>query len=156
LLTRPLPPDNSESVRGASRCHHCRKAELDTKEAVSNGLRLIRVRYGLPFAELPDLHVPRLSCFLSFLLLVGQERPMVVFPRRQGSRDEEGMCDLVRMSKRQRWEFALSCASIKRNLPSGCGLHSPSLAAQWERTASSSPPPYPPTTSILLLARWHR
>jgi len=41
----------------------------------------------------------------------------------------------------ERWELAHSLSSIKRNLPTGCIRHLPSLRSSWERNAFSPPPP---------------
>jgi len=129
----------------AQTCRSCRKAEQDTRETVVNGLRLIRIRFRLPYSECPDLEPSGLNRYLSFLLLQGQKRASVPFPRRQATeRDCTGFLPLSRMGKRMRWEFAHSVASIKRNLPRGCRFHTPSYADSWKKTAFSNPPPSSP------------
>nr|WAK77866.1 MAG: hypothetical protein [Botourmiaviridae sp.] len=136
------PPDNSASGSGVKRCHGCRKATSDTKQVVHNGLQLIRVRYGIPYVELPDCEVSELSRLLSFLLLQGKERSPVAFPRRQvGGKDVNGLCNLQRLCRRSRWELAHSMNSIKRNLASGCKRHTPSKSGDWVRQVCSKPPP---------------
>ncbi|QGY72570.1 RNA dependent RNA polymerase [Plasmopara viticola lesion associated ourmia-like virus 40] len=129
----------------AQTCRSCRKAVLDTRETVVNGLRLIRIRFRLPYSECPDLEPSDLNRYLSFLLLQGQKRASVAFPRRQSTtRDSSGFLTLSRMGKRARWEFAHSVASIKRNLPQGCRFHTPSCADAWKASAFSNPPPSSP------------
>jgi len=110
---------------------------------VHNGLQIVRIRYGIPYVELPDLEVDRLGSYLQYLLLQGKVRASVIFPRVHGRRDEEGLVSLNRLSRNNRWEFAHSVNSIKRNLPSGCRLHVPSGRSKWESNAFSSPPPPP-------------
>lgn len=143
----PLSATSDKSARGSEvqTCLSCRKAEADTRVSVSNGLRLIRIRYGIPYSELPDLKVIELDRYLRFLLLEGQERPCVKFPRRQrpGKADEDGVLPLERLWRRQRWEFAHSVASLKRNLPAGCRRCSPSKLSEWRQTVTRSPPPLP-------------
>jgi len=107
---------------------------------VHNGLQIIRVRYGIPYVELPDLSVDRLGSYLQYLLLQGKVRASVKFPMCHGRRDSEGLVRLKRLSRKERWEFAHSVNSIKRNLPSGCRLHVPSGRSKWESNAFSSPP----------------
>jgi hypothetical protein len=109
-------------------------------ETIRNGLRLLRVRYGLPYCELPDLEPSQLGRYHLFLLGQGKERTSVPFPRRQ-RRGENGLCSLQRLRRHERWEFALSVASIKRNLPSGCRRHTPSGRSAWEQNAFSQPQP---------------
>jgi len=135
------PPDKSASGSGVKRCPVCSRAERETKQVVHNGLQLLRVRYGLPYCELPDCEVSELSRLLSFLLLQGKERPSVVFPRRAKETSNDGLCTLQRLGRRHRWELAHSMASIKRNLPAGCLLHTPSKQGSWISLACSQPPP---------------
>nr|WPR16918.1 MAG: RNA-dependent RNA polymerase [Mbeech associated botourmia-like virus 2] len=137
------PPDNSASGSGVKRCYHCTRAEVDTKETIHNGLLLLRVRYGLPYSELPDSDPSTLGRFLSFLLLQGKERTSVAFPRRQRP-GKNGLCNLQRMCRRERWELAHSVSSIKRNLPRGCHIHTPSSQSTWEKNVTSKPPPSSP------------
>nr|UVB78516.1 RdRp [Beticola ourmia-like virus 1] len=134
---------NSSSGSRAQTCRLCLRTERDTREAISNGLRLIRIRFGLPNSELPDLEPSRLGMFLSYLLLSGKERASVRFPRRQ-RQGVDGLCRLERLWRRERWEFAHSVSSLKRNLPSGCRLHSSSVRSAWEANAFSNPPPPSP------------
>lgn len=139
------PVDKSACGSTGQTCHSCRKAERDTRVSVSNGLRLIRIRFGLPFSELPDLEVKDLDRYLLFLLLQGTERPACPFPRRQkpSRASADGITPLERLWKRERWEFAHSVSSLKRNLPAGCGFHKPSKRSEWSSNACKSPPPLP-------------
>jgi len=136
-------PDNSASGSGVKRCCACSKSLRITKEVIHNGLQLLRTRYGLPYCELPDCDPSSLGRFHVFLLEQGKERASVLFPRCQ-RRGENGLCRLQRLSRRQRWELALSVASIKRNLPAGCATHTPSARPAWEQNVSSSPPSLDP------------
>nr|WAK77925.1 MAG: hypothetical protein [Botourmiaviridae sp.] len=133
-----------KSARGCEvkRCTDCLKAERDTKQVIHNGLQLVRIRYGLPYSELPDCEPKDLSRLLSFLLLQGKERHPVAFPRRQvKGKGIDGLCRLQRLGKRQRWTLAHSVSSIKRNLPAGCRFHTPSRREEWVSSACSIPPP---------------
>nr|WAK77878.1 MAG: hypothetical protein [Botourmiaviridae sp.] len=135
-------PDNSASGSGIKRCCACSRAERDTKQVIHNGLQLLRVRYGLPYSELPDCEVGELSRLLSYLLLQGKERPSVAFPRRQSKGTGiDGLCNLQRLDRRSRWELAHSMSSIKKNLPAGCLRCTPSKQEEWESLACSQPPP---------------
>jgi hypothetical protein len=139
---RGSPPDNSASGSGVKRCHRCSLSASGNKQVVHNGLQLLRVRYGLPYCELPDCEISELNRLLSFLLLQGKERPSVAFPRRQvRGTENDGLCRLQRLDRRSRWELAHSMASIKRNLPAGCAAHTPSKQDSWEDLACSQPPP---------------
>lgn len=131
---------NSVSGSDSKLCRECVKSILRTKEVVKNGLRLIRIRFGLPNSELPDLEPSQLGRFLSYLLLQGKERTPVAFPRRQRL-GENGLCNLQRLCRRDRWELAHSVNSVKRNLPSSCRWHTPSARPSWEKNAFSNPPP---------------
>nr|WPR16831.1 MAG: RNA-dependent RNA polymerase [Moss associated botourmia-like virus 18] len=137
------PVDNSASGSTVKRCSQCAQHTRLTKETIHNGLLLLRVRYGLPYSELPDCDPSNLGRFLSFLLLQGKERASVVFPRRQRF-GEDGLCTLQRLCRAERWELAQGCSSIKRNLPSGCSRHTPSVRKQWEASACSPPTPNSP------------
>lgn len=108
---------------------------------VHNGLQIIRIRYGIPYVELPDLEVSHLSSYLQYLLLQGKVRASVNFPMCHGRRDSEGLISLKRLSRQHRWEFAHSVNSIKRNLPPGCRLHVSSGRSMWDSNAFSTPPP---------------
>jgi len=81
---------------------------------------------------------------LRFLLLEGQERPSVAFPRRQFRADSEGFLPLKRMFRRERWELAHSLASLKRNLPAGCRRCTPTQLDEWRRRVSTPSPPSSP------------
>lgn len=107
-------------------------------------MTLLRIRYGLPYCELPDVTPGELNRLLSFLLLQGKERPSVVFPRRQGRERNDGLCCLQRLGRMERWALAHSLSSIKRNLPAGCRAHTPSSRPQWESNATSQHPPSSP------------
>jgi len=126
----------------AKTCRSCLRANYDTRETISNGLRLIRIKYGLPYVELPDLRPGELSRFLSFLLLQGRQRPSVKFPRRQRP-SSDGLSTLQRLRKHERWELAHSVSSIKRNLPAGCLLCANTERSSWEANAFSLPPSPP-------------
>jgi len=144
---QPSGPHTAASVKPntgseAQTCRRCLRNDRDTRETISNGLRLIRIRYGLPHTELPDLRPSDLTKYLSFLLLQGQKRASVPFPRSQRGRDKEGFSNLQRMWKHERWEFAHSVASIKRSLPGGCQFHSTSARPAWQQVAFSTPPPH--------------
>jgi hypothetical protein len=134
------PPGNSASGSGVKRCSGCARASRETKETVHNGLQLLRVRYGLPYSELPDCDPTDLGRFHLFLLGQHKERMSVPFPRRQRP-GENGLCSLQRLRRHERWELALSVASIKRNLPAGCSRCTPSMQSQWLGNACSQPPP---------------
>ncbi|QGY72581.1 RNA dependent RNA polymerase [Plasmopara viticola lesion associated ourmia-like virus 51] len=128
----------------AKPCYECTKYTRDEKVIVTNGLRLVRIRFGIPQTELPDLAVSELPRYLLFLLNAGKVRTSVPFPRKQSftrSGENDGLCQLQRLCRRDRWNLAHSLNSIKRNLPSGCRWHTPSARPEWERTAFSSPPP---------------
>jgi len=137
---KATPPDNSASGSGVKRCSACSRSARETKETVHNGLQLLRVRYGLPYCELPDCEPAALGRFHLFLLGQGKARASVLFPRRQRP-GENGLCRLQRLCRKERWELALSAASIKRNLPAGCARHTPSGYSQWLENACSQPPP---------------
>lgn len=51
---------------------------------------------------------------------------------------------LQRLRRHERWELALSVASIARNLPAGCARCTPSARSKWEENAFSKPPPQSP------------
>jgi len=135
--------NNSSRGLTVKRCVDCSRCNRLTKETIHNGLLLIRVRYGLPYSELPSCNPGELSRFLSFLLLQGKERASVAFPRRQ-RRGDDGLCFLQRLRRHERWELAHAVSSIKRNLPSGCMRHTPSVRQQWEANVLSQPQPSSP------------
>nr|WAK77847.1 MAG: hypothetical protein [Botourmiaviridae sp.] len=153
-VTRPV--DNSTSGSTVKRCFECSQSDRFTKETIHNGMQLLRVRYGLPYAELPDCKPVELSRFLSFLLLQGKERTSVAFPRRQkkiqknttNCEEKIGLCSLQRLCRRDRWALAHGCSSIKRNLPKSCKRHTPSARQAWEANACSQPP-FPPSSGYL-------
>jgi len=134
------PPDNSASGSGVKRCAECSRITRQTKEAIRNGLTVLRVRYGLPYVELPDCEPSQLGRFHQFLLEQGKERTSVPFPRRQRP-GENGLSRLERLRRHERWELALSVASIKRNLPTSCVRHTPSARPAWEQAVFSQPQP---------------
>jgi len=136
------PSNNSASGLEVKRCISCSASERDTKTVIRNGLSLIRIRYGLPYSELPDLSPSQLGRYHLFLLEQGKVRTSVPFPRRQRF-EENGLCYLQRLRRHERWELALSVASIKRNLPSSCSRHTPSARPAWEASVLSQPPPLP-------------
>jgi len=146
-VTRPV--DNPTSGSTVKRCFECSQSARLTKETIHNGMQLLRVRYGLPYAELPDCTSMELSRFLSFLLLQGKERTSVAFPRQQkkikkntiNCEEKTGLCSLQRLCRRDRWALAHGCSSIKRNLPKSCRRHTPSARKAWEANACSQPPP---------------
>ncbi|QJT73676.1 RNA-dependent RNA polymerase [Botrytis cinerea ourmia-like virus 10] len=142
LPTKREPLPKSASGGKVKRCTRCVKATTDTKETIHNGLLIIRARYGIPYCELPDSDPRDLSRFLNFLLLQGQVRASVAFPRRQiWDRVDSDLCRLQRLGRMERWELAHSVSSIKRNLPAGCSVHTPSARSKWEQNALSHPPP---------------
>nr|UYL94563.1 MAG: RNA-dependent RNA polymerase [Botourmiaviridae sp.] len=130
-------------VYGSSRCE-CRQNALHTLMAVRSGLRIVRLKYGLPYSELPDAVEDRLSDYLSYLLAQGKVRATVFFPRRQGRPDGEGLVSLQKLGRKERWEFAHTLNSFKRNLPQGCRLHTSSKAREWSSRAFSTPTPTSP------------
>jgi len=126
------------------RCPDCIKSDRGIKETILNGLRVIRIRFSIPYAELPELETINLGRYLQYNLGAGKERASAVFPRAQGAEDEHGLRNLKRLGRRQRWEFAHSVNSLKRNFPPGCRRHTPSSRSAWESRAFSSPPPTSP------------
>nr|UYL94587.1 MAG: RNA-dependent RNA polymerase [Botourmiaviridae sp.] len=138
-------PDKSASGSGVQTCRICRRVDHDTRVSIQNGMRLIRIRYGIPYSELPDLKPSSLDRYIRFLLLEGQTRPSVPFPRRQRRQRgcEEGLSTLQRLWRRERWEFAHSMASLKRNLPRECPRCVTSQRDAW-RHRVTNPPPLPP------------
>jgi hypothetical protein len=127
---------------GSAPCSKCATHTRDTKTAIANGLRLIRVRFGIPNSELPDLSPSNLSRYHIYMLGKGKVRDPCPFPRRQSSRrDKFGLCKLQRLSRAQRWELAMSIASLKRALPPPCKRHTPSSRDSFVRRVTSSPPP---------------
>jgi len=134
------PSHNSASGCEVKRCSACLRATRETKETIHNGLQLLRVRYGLPYCELPDCEPSSLGRFHLFLLGQGKVRTSVPFPRRQRP-GENGLCTLQRLRRHERWELALSVASIKRNLPAGCSRCTPSVQKSWYNSVRSQPPP---------------
>nr|WPR16727.1 MAG: RNA-dependent RNA polymerase [Dracophyllum associated botourmia-like virus 70] len=135
------PHDNSARGSCVKRpCRLCSRTERQVKETIHNGMTLLRVRWGIPYCELPDVTPSLLGRYLAFLLLQGKERTSVEFPRRQRLGDD-GLCSLQRLCRRDRWALAHSLSSIKRNLPKGCHLHTPSSRHSWETAATSQPPP---------------
>jgi hypothetical protein len=153
VLARQLRGSRTPTLRGSSdnstpgsedkRCSTCLLQARRTKETIHNGMQLIRIRYGIPYCELPDCNPSDLSSYLSFLLLQGKVRDPVKFPRRQvfDRSGESGLCKLQRLCRRNRWGLAHSLSSIKRNLPPGCVRHMPSQRSKWEQNAVSQPPP---------------
>ncbi|QKI79890.1 RNA-dependent RNA polymerase [Erysiphe necator associated ourmia-like virus 60] len=130
-------------VYGSSRCE-CNTVALHTKMAVQNGLRIVRLKYGLPYSELTDAVGDHLSDYLSYLLAQGKVRASVSFPRRQVRPDGDGLVSLARLGRKERWEFAHTLNSFKRNLPQGCRRCTPSKRDEWARRAFSQPPPTSP------------
>nr|UJQ91975.1 MAG: putative RNA-dependent RNA polymerase [Botourmiaviridae sp.] len=148
---RVLSAPRKSTGGGGENCLLCRKAVQKTKAVVSTGLRLIRVRFGIAPGESLIEDPGRLTDYLSFLQQSGSERPSCCFPRRQGRPDGEGLVALIRLGRKERWEFALSVASLKRSLPTGCVVHLPSSYAKWaERRFSPQPPPDPQYVTFCL------
>nr|WOZ03708.1 RNA-dependent RNA polymerase [Ustilaginoidea virens botourmiavirus virus 8] len=137
---------NSACGSWVKRCRACSKAERDTKASLSNGFKLIRIRYRLGGGELPDLNPSELGKFLNFLLCTGKERTSVIFPRQQTkTKESDGLLGLKRLCRKDRWGLAHSVNSLRRNLPAGCPRCTPSRAAEFRtRQCSSSPPPSSP------------
>nr|WAK77891.1 MAG: hypothetical protein [Botourmiaviridae sp.] len=143
-VKRPGPLDNSVTGSRVKPCLECSRYTRSVKEMIRNGLLIIRVRYGIPYSELPDLEAADLGRYLTFLQGRGKVRPSVPFPRRQRP-GENGLCDrLQRLMRHERYELALSVASIKRSFPKSCPHHTPSARPEWERNALSPPPPTSP------------
>nr|WAK77957.1 MAG: hypothetical protein [Plasmopara viticola lesion associated ourmia-like virus 41] len=130
-------------VYGSSRCE-CDKVARDTKMAVQGGLRIVRLKYGIPYVELTDAVADHLGDYLSYLLAQGKVRTTVSFPRRQARPDGDGLVSLQRLGRKERWEFAHTLNSFKRNLPLGCRRCTPSKRDEWARRAFSKPPPTSP------------
>jgi len=128
---------------GGSNCSHCRQANLRTKIVLETGFRLIRARFGISPSELPVMKPGDLSVYLSFLQQYGHPRSHVVFPFCQGRPDREGFLTRKRLGRMERWELALSIASLKRSLPNSCSVHSESPLDAWRATRFSIPPPPP-------------
>jgi hypothetical protein len=139
-------PSIPKGARVQSKCS-CRRAEHDNREALARGLKVIRVRFSIPDGELPFLEAGDLSRYLTPLQNPGrQPRPSTPFPRRQVSFDSDFPV-LLRLGRRERWELALSVASLKRGLrPTNCPSHPlPSKKDEWfARACPSSPPPATP------------
>jgi len=144
LLQRSAPGftlDNSASGSKVKPCLGCRRATQDTKACLENGLKLVRIRFRLSPCELPELGPSDLSKYLLFLCGQGKGRPPCPFPRAQTQRGKDGLCGLQRLCRRDRWAFAHSLNSLKRNLPAGCKRHTPTSAGSFqERQCTSSPP----------------
>jgi len=130
-------------VYGSSRCE-CDLVARHTKMAVQSGLRIVRLKYGIPYVELTDAVGDHLSDYLSYLLAQGKVRASVSFPRRQVRPDGDGLVSLSRLGRKERWEFAHTLNSFKRNLPQGCRRCTPSKRDDWARRAFSQPPPTSP------------
>jgi len=130
-------------VYGSSRCE-CDTVARHTKMAVQSGLRIVRLKYGIPYVELTDAVGDHLSDYLSYLLAQGKVRASVSFPRRQVRPDGDGLVSLSRLGRKERWEFAHTLNSFKRNLPQGCRRCTPSKRDDWARRAFSQPPPTSP------------
>lgn len=119
-----------------SRCRQCKITARDTKTFIYNGLELIRARFSISKTDLPQLKPAELSKFLLFLTSgssAGEDTPPC---SRRGR--------MQRLGRRQRWEFAHSVNSLKRNLPAGCRRHAVSAYPTWKKQATSLPPPSPP------------
>lgn len=132
---------NSASGSEDKRCASCSLHDRRAKEVIHNGMSLIRVRYGLPYSQLPDLKSCDLDKYLLFLLQQGLRRDPVPFPQRQLAANADGLCNLQRLRRHERWGLAHSLSSIKRNLPSGCFAHVKSKLDSWGSQAFSQPPP---------------
>lgn len=129
--------------KGSKTCRHCLRAMSDARTVVRLASVVVRIRFGVPQSELPDLPIESLGRFLNFLLLQGKERDSVAFPRAQRTaRDKDGLCTLQRLCRRSRWELAHSLNSIKRNLgPLKCRQHTPSAFDEWFHQRTTLPPP---------------
>lgn len=121
-----------------SRCL-CKQDERATKEAIENGLKLIRLRFTLGVGELPWLPVISLDKYLLYLLGSGTKRTAVPFPRAQRGWNNDGFPSFVRLGRKSRWALAHSVASLKRSLPApSCAAHPPpSSFDKWHKTATS-------------------
>nr|UYL94566.1 MAG: RNA-dependent RNA polymerase [Botourmiaviridae sp.] len=127
---------------GGVRCT-CRINARRTEETIRSALRLIRLRFSLGKGELPDLRTADLGKYLLFLLSPRSSRVSTPFPRSQSGWDSEGFPRLLRLGKRQRWEFAHSVSSVKKGLPSDCcPIHRPpSVRDSWFSKACEPSPP---------------
>nr|UJQ91986.1 MAG: putative RNA-dependent RNA polymerase [Botourmiaviridae sp.] len=130
--------------RAKNRACTCGRTAHATSEAIARGLRLVRVRFSLPRGELPEVLEPGDLDNWLLRLLRGGSSPL--FPRAQRGFDEEGFPRLLRLGRRQRWEFAATLASMKRGLrATPCYLHPPpSSFPSWRANCSQDPPPVSP------------
>jgi len=126
LAERQEPLGLSKTPKGVrpKRCS-CRLIERRIKEVIENGLKICRVRFGLPAGELPYLEPSRLSIYLLSLLTpsLPSRRPI---PRTQRGTDPDGFPIFARLGRMERWRLASAVASIKRILPNQiCEAHPP-------------------------------
>nr|UJQ91952.1 MAG: putative RNA-dependent RNA polymerase [Botourmiaviridae sp.] len=158
-----LPEDKSTGASGRPPyCKGCATHRQLVKTAIANGMRIIRVRFGIPNSELCDPLPSDLGRFLNFLLAKGKTRALCTFPRVQHSLGKDGLWNLQRMGRKERWEFAHSVNSLKRNLPEPerARGHNPDLhrsskssaRADWESRALS-PPSQSPSPEFLKFIR---
>lgn len=148
LPTRAHHVKSNSGCDGAV-CKDCRRADLLTEKTISNGLKIIRLRFGLHRGELPFLGPSDLKIYL-LSLLAGPGKTAFKgskvrhFPRIQRGWDADGFPIFHRLSRVHRWELAHSCASLARCLPPSCRQHSKSMIDDWTASATSSPPPSSP------------
>nr|UYL94555.1 MAG: RNA-dependent RNA polymerase [Botourmiaviridae sp.] len=121
----------------------CRRLAARTEETIRSAFKTIRLRFSLGKGELPDLRTADLGKYLLFLLSPRSSRVSTPFPRSQSGWDSEGFPRLLRLGKRQRWEFAHSVSSVKKGLPSDCcPIHRPpSVRDSWFSKACEPSPP---------------
>nr|UUW21050.1 MAG: putative RNA-dependent RNA polymerase [Sanya botourmia-like virus 19] len=126
----------------------CRLLERRTKEVIENGLKIVRVRFGIPAGELPYLGPSHLSKYL-LSLLSPSSHPGTRIPRSQSGFDSDGFPCFIRLGRIERWRLASAVASIKRAIPSdNCQAHPPpSLFGKWSdrqcsETIRNSSPEY--------------
>jgi len=140
--------DKSISGSRSAEVCSCRRVELTSEKVVQNGLRLIRLRFGLHRSELPLLRPSNLKDYLLSLLAGAGKTcltgPVRRFPRQLTGWDPEGFPIYRRLSRAHRWELAHSCASLARSLPDNCIACTPSSYEGWLHRATSSPSPSSP------------
>lgn len=142
---RSLLRESDKAITGSESTVRCTcKINLRrTKETIASGLKIIRTRFALARGELPDLKPEALDKYL--LKLLDSQSPTLPFPRAQSGWCAEGFPNFKRLSRRDRWMLAQSCASIKRSLPkSCCEAHPPpSSFPAWSANACQASPPQP-------------
>jgi len=130
----------------------CKRDFRATREAIENGLKLIRLRFSLGKGELPLLEVSSLDKFLLYLLGTGTTRASVQFPRVQRGWCNEGFPRFVRLGRKSRWALAHSVASLKRSIPPAtCALHPP--PSSFDKWLANTTQVHPSSPEYLQFAR---